>query len=333
MDRRKFIASGVIALATSPLAANAQTGGKLHRVAYLAPGESGASQSTMARLSLEAFKQGLRELGWVEGQTVLIEYRFAEGHYERLPGLAAELVRLKPDVIAATTTPAVVAAKRLTNEIPIVMFSVGDPVGLGLVASLARPGGNVTGLTYGVGVENVGKQLELLKQAFPKTRRVAILSNPDNPSAAPAVSNVKIAAHEFSIEPKFVQARVAEELDRAFAAMTMERCEALLVVSDPMFGVQRERVAALAIQSRLPSMHGVRELVEAGGLMFYGPDVPDNFRRGAGYVDKILRGAKPGDLPVQQPIKFQFVINRKTARELGLTIPPSLLLRADELVS
>jgi ABC-type uncharacterized transport system substrate-binding protein len=287
----------------------------------------------MARLSHQAFKRGLRERGWVEGQNVVIEYRFAEGNFERLPELAMELVRLRPDVIAATTTPAAVAARDATREIPIVMFNVGDPVSLGLVASLARPGGNVTGLTYSVGVESFGKQLELLKQAVPKVRRVAVLSNPANPGAPLAISNVKVAARELGIGLQFLEARGPADFDQAFAAMASERAEALLMLSDPMFGIYRKQVAALAVKSRLPSMHGVREMVEGGGLMSYGPDVSDNFRRAAGYVDKILKGAKASDLPVHQPIKFEFVINRKTARELGLTIPQSLLLRADELIS
>ena len=332
MNRREFIASGVCSLVTARLA-NAQTRRKVHRIGYLAPGVSDAAQSNMARRSLEAFRRGLRELGWVEGQNVAIEYRFAEGKYDRLPDLAAELVRLEVDVIAATTTPAAVAARNATSEIPIVTFSVGDPVGLGLVASLARPGGNVTGLTYSVGVESFGKQLDLLKQTVPKVRRVAVLFNPDNPGAALAMSNVRVAARALGIEPNFLGARGLAEFDSAFAAMATARTEALLVLSDPMFGVHREQLAALAIRSQLASMHGVRELVEAGGLMYYGPDVADNFRRGAGYVDRILRGAKPRDLPVQQPTKFEFVINRTTARELGLTIPQSLLLRADELIS
>ena len=240
--------------------------------------------------------------------------------------------REQVDVIAATTSPAAVAARNATRTIPVVMFAVGDPVALGLIASLARPGGNVTGLTYSVGLQAFVKQLELLKETVPKVRRVAVLSNPANPGGALTISSVKAAARSMRLELQFLEVRGPDEFDRAFAAMAQERAEAILVLSDPMFGVQRARLAELAAKSRLPSMHGVRELVEAGGLMNYGPSIPDNFRRGAGYVDKILRGAKPGDLPVQQPTKFEFIINLKTAKALGLAIPPSVLVRADEVI-
>jgi putative ABC transport system substrate-binding protein len=286
----------------------------------------------MAAQSIAAFQQGLRELGWIEGQNIVIEYRFAEGRFERLPGFAAELAQLGLDVIAATTTPAVVAARNATSTIPIVMFSVSDPIGLGLIATLARPGGNVTGLTYSVGVEIVGKQLELLKQTVPKVRRVAVLSNPANPSTAVAISNVKVAARSLGVELQLLETRDPGEFDGAFAAMAKERAGALLVVADPGFGVHGTRLADLATTYGLPSMHGVREMVEAGGLMNYGPSIPDNFRRAAGYVDKILRGSNPGDLAVQQPTKFELVINVKTAKALGITVPQSLLLRADELI-
>ena len=286
----------------------------------------------MAAQSIAAFRQGLRDLGWIEGRNIIIDYRFAEGRFDRLPDLAAELAQLNVEVIAATTTPAAVAARNATGTIPIVMFVVGDPIGLGLIASLARPSGNVTGLTYSVGVEAFGKQLELLKETVPKVRRVAVLSNPANPSATLAISNVKVAARSFGLHLQLLETRDPDEFDGAFAAMAKERAGALLVVSDPSFGVHRARLADLAARYRLPSMHGVREMVEAGGLMNYGPSIPDNFRRAAGYVDKILKGSNPGDLAVQQPIKFELVINLKTARALGLTIPQSVLLRADEII-
>ena len=332
MDRRTFVTYVPFGLVAAPLTVAAQQIGRVRRIGYLAPGASAAGQSTMAAQSIAAFQQGLRELGWIEGQNIVIEYRFAEGRFERLPGLAAELARLGLDVIAATTTPAVVAARNATSTIPIVMFSVSDPIGLGLIATLARPGGNVTGLTYGVGVEIVGKQLELLKQTVPKVRRVAVLSNPANPSTAVAISNVKVAARSLGVELQLLETRDPGEFDGAFAAMAKERAGALLVVADPGFGVHGTRLADLATTYGLPSMHGVREMVEAGGLMNYGPSIPDNFRRGAGYVDKILRGSNPGDLAVQQPTKFELVINVKTAKALGITVPQSLLLRADELI-
>ncbi|HEV2056976.1 MAG TPA: ABC transporter substrate-binding protein [Methylomirabilota bacterium] len=281
---------------------------------------------------LDAFRQGLRELGWVEGQNIVIDYRFAEGRFDRLPDLAAELVRLKVDIIVAVSTPGVVAAKNATETIPIVMISVGDPVGLGLIASLARPGGNVTGLSYSAGLEIVGKQLELLKETVPKIRRVAILSNPANPSHPPAIRELNVAARSLGVRLQFLEARGPNEFDGAFAAMATERVGALLVLTDGVFILHRTQLADLAARSRLPGAHGTREMVEAGGLMSYGPSLRDLYRRSAAYVDKILKGAKPGDLPVEQPTKFALVINLKAAKALGLTIPPSLLQRADEVI-
>jgi ABC-type uncharacterized transport system substrate-binding protein len=225
-----------------------------------------------------------------------------------------------------------VAAKNATGTIPIVMIGVGDPVDTGLVASLARPGGNVTGLSYSVGMETIGKGLQLLKEAVPKVRRVAILSNPANPSPALAISNVQAAARSLRVQLQLLEARGPDGFDGAFAAMAKEHVEVLLVVGDPAFDLQRARLADLAVQNRLPSMHTLRQSVEAGGLMSYGPSVADLWRRAATYVDKILKGAKPADLPVEQPTKFELVINLKTAKSLGVTIPASLLLRADETI-
>jgi putative ABC transport system substrate-binding protein len=252
--------------------------------------------------------------------------------FDRLPDLAAELVRLKVDIIVAAPTPAAVAAKNATGTIPIVMTVVGDPVGIGLIASLARPGGNVTGLSYSVGVETFGKGLELLKAALPKVRRMAILSNPGNPSHVLAIRDLKVAAGSLGVQLQFLEARGPNEFDGAFAAMAKERVGALLVVADSVFNFHRARLTDLAARSRLPTMYGIRENVEAGGLMSYGASVPDLYRRAAGYVDKILKGAKPADLPVEQPTKFELVINLKTAKALGLTIPQSLLLRADQVI-
>jgi putative ABC transport system substrate-binding protein len=278
------------------------------------------------------FRQGLRELGWVEGQNTVIDYRYAEGRFDRLPGLAAELVRLKVDIIVAAPTPAAAAAKKATGTIPIVMIAVGDPVGLGLIASLARPGGNVTGLSFSVGPEILGKQLELLKETVPKLRRVAILSNPANPVQPGQIREVNVAARSLGVQLQFLEARGPNEFDGAFAAMAKERVGALLVLADSMLIAHRTRLADLAARSRLPAAYGTREDVEAGGLMSYGPSLRDLFRRGATFVDKILKGAKPADLPVEQPTKFELVINLKTAKALGLTIPPSLLGRADEII-
>ena len=327
MDRREFTSILTLALLAAPLAAEAQQAGKVYRIGYLAGGLATANPHF-----LEAFQHGLRELGWVEGQNIVVEYRFAEGRLDRLPDLAAELVQLKVEVIVATPTPAAVAAKNATGTIPIVMRGAGNPDELGLVASLAHPGGNVTGLSYSVGMETVGKGLEFLKEAVPKVRRVAILSNPANPSHARAVENVKGAARSLGLELQLVEARGPDGFDRAFAAMARERAGALVVVADSMFDSHRERLVALAVKNRLPSVHGFREEVEAGGLMSYAPNFASQFRRAAVYVDKILRGAKPADLPVEQPTKFELVINLRTAKALGLTLPPSLLQRADEVI-
>jgi putative ABC transport system substrate-binding protein len=280
----------------------------------------------------DAFRQGLRELGWVEGQNIAIEYRLAEGRLDRLPHLAAELVRLKVDVILATSTPPAVAAKNATTTIPIVMATSADPVGQRLVASLARPGGNVTGLSFSVGLEVVGKELELLKETVPTVRRVAVLSNPANPGHALAIKNVQSRARALGVQLLLLVARDPNEFEPAFAAMTRERAGALLVVPDAVFGLHRARLQDLAVKSRLPAMYGLREHTEAGGLMSYAVDLRDSFRRSATYVDKIPKGAKPADLPIEQPTKFELVINLRTAKALGLAIPPSVLVRADEVI-
>jgi len=281
---------------------------------------------------LDAFRQGLRELGWVEGQNLVIDYRSAEGKLDRLPDLAAELVRLKVDIIVAVPTPAAAAAKNAIETIPIVMIGVGDPVGTGLIASLARPGGNATGLSFSVGLEIAGKLLELLKETVPKVRRVAILSNPANPVQPLLIREVNVAARSLGVQLQHLEARGPNEFDGAFAAMAKERVGALLIVADGMLIFHRTRLADLAARSRLPAAYGWREHVEAGGLMSYGPSLRDLFRRAATYVDKILKGAKPADLPVEQPTKFELVINLKTAKALGLTIPQSVLGRADQVI-
>ncbi len=316
----------------APLAADAQqAAGKVYRIGFLSV--LGAPTPSTPAGGLDAFRQVLRELGWVEGQNIVIDYRFAEGRFDQLPDLAAELVRLKVDIIVAVATQGVAAAKNATETIPIVMISgSADPVGLGFIASLARPGGNVTGLSYSVGPEILGKGLELLKEIVPKVRRVAILSNPASPVQPLFIREVKVAARSLGVQLQLLEARGPNEFDGAFAAMAKERVGALLVVADSIFILHRTRLADLAARSRLPAAYGGRENVEAGGFMSYGPSVRDLFRRSATFVDKILKGAKPGDLPVEQPTKFELVINLKTAKALGLTIPPSVLIRADEVI-
>ena len=324
MDLRAFLAAlGVLAV---PLTADAQAAGKVYRLGYL------AAISPTGRRPAEAFTQGLHDLGWIEGQNLVIDFRSADGRYDRLPELAAELVRLKVDVIVAGATPAAMAAKKATRTIPIVIHGTGDPVGLGLADSLARPGGNVTGLSYSVGLDTFGKTLELLTEALPKVRRVAVLSNPANPAHVAATSTVKAVARSLRVQLQLLEAREPNQFDNAFTAMAKGQADALLVIADGMFVLHRTRLAELAARNRLPSMHGNRENVEAGGFMSYGPSNVVAFRRAAVFVDKILRGAKPADLPIEQPTKFDLVINLKTAKALGLTIPPSLLQRADHVI-
>ena len=330
MRRRDFIALVGGAVVTWPLAAplstQTQERGKVYRIGYLAYASSADAHF------IDAFRKGLRELGWIEGQNVIIDSRSAEGRSDRLSDLAAELVRIKVDIIVASTTPALVAAKNATGTVPIVAVNVGDLVALGLIVSLARPGGNITGVSYSVGADLFGKELELLKEALPNIGRVAILSNPANPTHALAISNVKVAAQALGVELQLVEGRDPSEFDGAFAAMTKERVRAILVLPDGLFYLHRTRLADLAVENRLPSMHGLRENVEAGGLMSYGPNSLDNFGRAATFVDKIFKGAVPADLPLEQPTKYELVINLKTAKALGLGVPPSLLARADEII-
>ncbi len=329
IDRRKFLAGTGAVFLTAPLAADAQQSRRVFRIGILGNVPLTAPEGA---LLWGAFIQGLRELGYVEGQNITIEYRSSDGKYERLPDLAADLVRLKVDVIVVPAPQNALAAKNVTRTIPIVMASAGDPVADGLVASLARPGGNITGLSGLVGPEIGGKRLGLLKEAVPKVSRVAFLSNPANPPSAAYLGETKTAARSVKVQLQMLEAREPGEFERAFAAMTRERVDALLVLNDGMFLIHRTQIAVLAAKQRLPTMFGGREYVDAGGLMSYAASGRDNFRRAATYVDKILKGAKPADLPVEQPTKFELVINLKTAKALGLTIPPSLLQRADEVI-
>jgi putative ABC transport system substrate-binding protein len=327
ITRGVFAVVLALGLLAAPWAADAQEPGKVPRIGVLGPTTRSDSAPWFA-----AFRRGLRELGWVEGQNISLEYRWAEGRTERLLDLAAELVRLRVDVMLVGATAPAVAARNATRTIPIVMATSGDPVGMGLVASLARPGGNVTGLTVNVGVETFGKNLELLREAVPKVRRVAVLSNPASPYHVLGVKHVKAAAQPVDVQLHFLEARGPDDLDRAFAAMARARAEALFVLPDPTFLLHRARLHDLAAKSRLPAMYALRQHTETGGLMSYGVDLRDNYRRAATYVDKILKGAKPADLPIEQPTKFELVINLKTAKALGLTIPASMLARADEAI-
>jgi putative ABC transport system substrate-binding protein len=279
----------------------------------------------------EAFQQGLRALGYVEGHNIAIEYRWANGQLDRVSALAAELVRLNVEVIVSTGGGATaLAVKQAVTTIPVV-FSVGNPLGIGLVARLDRPGGNVTGVSL-LTNELDAKRLELLKAAVPWVSGVAVLANPANPTTGASVKALEGAAQALRVTLHVWEARAPQEIDDAFAAMGRERVEALLVVSDPMLFVQRERLVALAAKHRLPGIFEWREFVEAGGLLSYGTNIADMYRRLASYVDKILKGAKPGDLPVEQPTKFELVLNLKTAQAVGITIPPMLLFQADEVI-
>jgi putative ABC transport system substrate-binding protein len=328
IDRRTFLAgTGAVVLAV-PLPAEAQQAGKVYRIGYM---------SVVSRQSAEPlmviFLRALRDLGWIEGRNVLVEWRWADGKVERLSGFAAELAKLNVDLIVAPQSDSALAAKRATRKIPIVHVVAGDPVADGLVTSLARPGENVTGLTATPSPEIVGKRLELLKTAT-GAARVAVLWNPARhyPYVDLALREVNAAARVLGVQLQVLEARGPDQFEPAFAAMVRGQADALLAFEDSMFWLNRGRLAELEAKHRLPTMHDLREFVKAGSLMAYGPDLADLFRRAATYVDKILKGAKPADLPVEQPTKFELVINLKTAKALGLTIPPSVLGRADQLI-
>jgi putative ABC transport system substrate-binding protein len=323
--RLVLVVTLTVGLVAAPLVARAQPTGKVPRIGYLAvsPGSAGSPL-------IEAFRKGLRDLGYVEGQTVVIQYGWAEGP-EQLPARAAELVRLQLDVIFAPTTPAALAAQQATRTTPIVVATAADPVGAGLVAGLAAPGSNVTGLSL-FAPELVAKQLQLLKEAVPKASRVAVLSNPAHPNTPLMVKETEAAARSLGMRVQLLGVRGVDAFDMAFSAVTKGRASVLFVLFDPFLVGQRARIVEFANEHRLPAMYPHREYAEAGGLMAYGADIRENFRRAATYVHKILAGAKPADLPVEQPAKFQLVINQRTAKALGLTIPPAVLARADEVI-
>jgi putative tryptophan/tyrosine transport system substrate-binding protein len=325
IDRRRFLLTSLAGAVAAPIAAGAQQVGKVPRIGVL--GEKSPADPFLA-----AFRQGLRELGYTEGQNIVVEYRYANGTVDRFPELAAELIRLKVDVLVVGGAAAARAAKAKTKTVPIVFALPGDPVGSGLVASLNRPGGNATG-TSTLLPELSRKQLELLKAAVPRVSRVTVLHNSaGRPVAGLALDATREAARALAVELQVLEVRAPNELVSAFAAARAQHADALLALSDPVLGNKLAQLAELAAKHRLPAIYVRREFAEAGGLLAYGPSFLDNYRRAATYVDKILKGAKPADLPVEQPTKVELVINLKTAKALGLTIPPSLLARADQVI-
>jgi putative ABC transport system substrate-binding protein len=310
---------------TWPLAVRAQQPRKMPTVGYL-----GQSTPSVENQRVAALVQRLRELGWIEGRTIAIEYRWAEGDNERTAEIAAEFVQLKVDIIVTSGTPQVIAARHATSLIPIVFASAGDPVGSGLVASLARPGGNVTGLSSQM-KDTAAKRLEVLREVLPSLRLLAVMVNVGNPFAVLEMVEVKAAVRALGLDITALEIRRAEDIAPAVEALK-GRGDALYVITDPLMATLRIQTNTLALGARLPTMHGTREFVEAGGLVSYGSHFADQFRRAAHYVDKILKGEKPGELPIEQPTKFELVVNLKTAKALGLTIPPTLLARADDVI-
>jgi ABC-type uncharacterized transport system substrate-binding protein len=325
LNRRRFLRAVSAGLLVAPRAVGAQQVAKLRTIGFL-----GAATFSAWRHRVVSFVQRLREHGWIEGRTIAIEYRWADGRTEQLPEMAAEFTRLKVDVIVTAGHAAIIAAKRATSDIPIVFAAAGDPVGNAIVAGLARPGGNVTGLSVQQ-PELAGKRLEVLREVVPNLRQLAILANIGNPLNVLERDEVRASARTLGFEVIVLELRRPEDIPSAVEALR-GRADALYVPPDPLIISRLTRLNSLALTARLPTVHGSREYVEAGGLMSYGPSFPHLFKRAADYVDKILRDAKPGDLPVEQPTKFELVINLKTAKALGLTIPPSVLLRADHVI-
>ncbi len=328
MRRLALILAFAMAFVIAPFAVEAQQTGKVWRIGFLTLGLRPVPGSSP---TFDAFVRGLRDLGYVEGRNVALEIRYAEGRTERFPALAAELVSLKIDVLVVVSTPAALAAKQASSTIPIVMLAVSDPVGVNLVASLAHPGGNVTGLSI-VAPELSAKRLDLLKQTLPKISRVAVLWNSANQGMQLRFRETQTAAPTLGVTLQSVTVQSPDDFDTAFSSMLTDRPESLLVLADTVTSANSGRVVEFAARNRLPAIYEARNFVDAGGLMSYGVDYADHYRRAAFYVDKILKGTKPADLPVEQPTKFELVINMKTARTLGLTVPPSLLLRADEVI-
>jgi putative ABC transport system substrate-binding protein len=327
MKRRAFITL-ISGAAAWPLAAHAQAPNAVRHVGVLSP----FSPSIGPSPAFQAFRQTLHDLGWIEGRNIVLHYRWAEGHADRLPKLAAELAELKPDLIfSAWGTPSALAAKNATIRIPIVFAGVGDAIGVGLVASLARPGGNVTGSTF-ISEETIAKQLEFLKEAVPALARVAILVNPANPVYGPILEAAGGPAKALDLHLLTLGVQSADDFDGVFDTAAQEHADGLVAFRDPAIVINMARLIELAAKRRLPTIYGMREFVDAGGLMSYGPDLRDMFRRAAHVVDKILRGADPIDVPVEQATRFELAINLKTSKALGLTVPPPLLVRADEVI-
>ncbi len=329
--RELFIVALAVGIAAAPLAAEAQQAKKVPRIGVLL---TGTPELPLTRALRDAFRQGLRELGYVEGQNILIEERWAQGKAERFPDLVAELVRLKVDLIVVGPTPAARAAKQATNTIPIVVAVMADPVADGLIATLARPGGNITGSTF-LAPELVPKRLQLLKEAVPGASRVAALWHPrvfGERTMRDMLKETQVAAKTLGVQLQLLEARGPSDFDKAFSAMIRGRAEALVVFPSPMFYAEHRRIVDLVPQNRLPAIFAFREAVEAGGLMAYGASIPALYRRAAYFVGKILKGTKPADLPVEQPTRFELVINMKTAKALGLTFPQSVLIRADQVM-
>jgi putative tryptophan/tyrosine transport system substrate-binding protein len=326
MERRTFMALVSGGLLAAPLAAEAQQAGKVWRIGFLS-----GSSAVAAKPFVEQFRQGLRELGYVEGENIIIEYRWAEGQPNRLPQLAIDLARMAPDLIVAGTSQPAMAAHKATTSIPIVMVNVGDPVYLGLATSLARPGKNLTGLTS-FGPELAAKQLALLKEVVPEVKRIAVLNNPGNPLATHWLKETEAAARALAVQLQPLSITGPDDVATAFRDAMKGRAGAVLVAAEQVVNLQSAQISALALSNRLPTMFGNRLLMDAGGLMAYSIDFAAPYRRAATYVDKILKGGKPGDIPIEEPTKFELVINLKTAKALGLTIPPALLSRADEVI-
>ncbi len=327
MDRRTFLAGTGAVLLAAPLAAQAQQAGAMPRVGFLEAGSRSVNQHFA-----DAFRQGLRELGYTEGQNIRIEERWADGRPERFPDLVVELLKLKVDGIVAASNPGAMAAKKATTTVPIVFVGVSDPVGAGLIESLPRPGGNVTGLSLAFEEGFAGKWVELLKEAVPRASRMAVLFDQASVSRERSLRDMETAATALGVRLHEIVVREASEFDAAFATMARDGAGGLVVWTNPLTLRYRERIVQLAATRHLPAMYGFGEFARVGGLMAYGPSVREMFRRAATYVDRILKGAKPADLPVEQPTKFELVINLKIAKALGLTIPPSLLGRADEVI-
>jgi putative ABC transport system substrate-binding protein len=326
MKRREFITLLGGAAVAWPLVAHAQQAAKIPRIGLLSP----FSPANTA-IWHKAFLRGLRDLGWVDGKNIAIEYRYAEGRNDHLPGLIADLARLKVDIIVTTVTSDTLAAKNAANAIPIVMVAAGDPVATGIVASLARPGGNITGLSQ-MATDLTGKRLELLKEIAPNISSMAVLLNPDNPISRLSGNEIDLPARKMKVEVHLLEVRSIGDLNKAFQQAAKARMDALAIMPDPVFVTNLKRIADFAIQNRLPSMFHLREFADVGGLMSYGVDRTDLFRRAAIFVDKLLKGASPANLPIEQPTKFELAINLKTANALGLTVPPSLLAIADKVI-